>query len=98
MPDPKPTVYLHTTRVQKRSCPACRAPLDAATSMSMDLADQTPTPVDGDITCCASCGAILTMAGLSWQFATDDDVNRIEPDLKAILFQFSSQIRRNEPQ
>lgn len=72
MPDPKPTVYLHTRRVQKRSCPACRAPLDA---------DQTPTPVDGHMTCCASCGAILTMAAHA-----DDDVGRIEPDLKAILF------------
>jgi hypothetical protein len=73
--------------------------LDAATSLSVDETEPTPTLSPGDLTACAGCGAVLAVTDAGFRLATADDLAALDDDLRALLLQFvaNQSARRGAP-
>jgi hypothetical protein len=80
--------WVSTHRTVARACPACGRSLNAATGVSLDVADQVPEMGDGDITTCAYCGAVSVVTGDALRLATDDDLARLPEELRHIALTF----------
>jgi hypothetical protein len=76
--------FLSTRRTPARSCPVCHRVLDAATCVSIDPADPSPTMQPGDITVCAYCGVGLVLTVDGFQPASAEDLDRLPPELRVV--------------
>jgi hypothetical protein len=81
--------FIFTTKVEGRTCPACQCVLDGSTGVSLDQKDTHPVLGLGDITCCAYCGTILVCTTLGFRMATDADLEKLDPDLRKLTYEFS---------
>jgi hypothetical protein len=60
-------------------------------SLSLDATNPEPTLSPGDVTGCAGCGTILVVTRAGFRVATDEDVSTLDPELRAILLQFTAE-------
>lgn len=81
----KRPAWIHTVRLPPRPCLVCRKPLDAATGASTDPADPQPRPAPGDVTVCAYCDTPLVFTDTGFRFATDADLDSLDPPLRTLI-------------
>jgi hypothetical protein len=84
----KREAFIHTARTEVRICPACSAQHDAATGVSLEPGDTHPELRVGNLTACSRCGTILIVTTIGWRPATDEEIDRLDPDLKRLLREF----------
>jgi hypothetical protein len=58
---------------------------------SLDPDDTQPKPRLDDITTCVYCRSVLVVTTVGFRLATDEDLARLDPDLRRLVFEFISQ-------
>lgn len=90
--------WIHSAKVAARVCPVCQRVLDASTGVSLNPNETRPVLGPNDVTCCAYCGTILVTTTIGFRLAADDDLARLHPDLRRLLYAYAGTLNRRPPQ
>lgn len=80
---------MRTTRLPAGACPACRRPMDAATSVDSEV-----RPKAGDLSLCGACGAFLVFRDdLTVRAIREDEWQALPQHVRAEMFRLQTGLR-----